>query len=113
LLAAVLFIVITGTFYGTLASRVPGLDTSSPEVRHDLAPLNPPRTNDAAAAAAARDASTDAFHLAMLVASGLLLAGAVVNWIGIREQRPAPRTAGATGDGDHEGEAAAGADMTP
>jgi EmrB/QacA subfamily drug resistance transporter len=113
LLAAVLFIVITRTFYGTLASRVPGLDTASPEVRGDLAPLNAPRTNDPAAAAAARDASTDAFHLAMLVASGLLLAGAVVNWIGIREQRPARRTAGATGAGDHAGESTAGADMTP
>jgi EmrB/QacA subfamily drug resistance transporter len=114
LLAALLFIVITGTFYGTLSSRVPGLDTASPEVRQALSPLNPPRTNDPGAAAAARDASTDAFHLAMLVGAGLLLAGAVVNWIGIRQQRPVRGTADATGAGEPGLDAAgAGADMTP
>jgi EmrB/QacA subfamily drug resistance transporter len=110
LLAAVLFIVITGSFYATLSSRIPGLDTGSPEVRHALSPLNPPRTNDPAAAAAARDASTDAFRLAMLVAAGLLVAGAVVNWFGIREQRPVRSAAGEPGAGKAAG---AGADMTP
>jgi hypothetical protein len=110
LLAAVLFIVITGTFYGTLASRVPGLDTGSTEVRQALSPLNPPRTNDPAAAAAARDASTDAFHLAMLVAAGLLAAGALVNWFGIRAQRPARQ---ATGERAAAEAAGVGSDMTP
>ncbi len=110
LLAAVLFIVITGSFYGTLANRVPGLDTSSPEVRQSLSPLNPPKTSDPAAASAARDASTDAFHLAMLVGAALLLAGAVVNWLGIREQRPASQAA----DDRRTAEAAGiGSDMTP
>jgi hypothetical protein len=33
---------------------------------------------------AAREASTDAFHLAMLVSAGLCLAGAGVNALGIR-----------------------------
>jgi EmrB/QacA subfamily drug resistance transporter len=110
LLAAILFVVITGSYYGTLASRVPGLDVTSPEIRHALSPLNPPRTDDPAAAAAARDASTDAFHLAMLVAAGLLLAGAVVNWIGIRQERSARQ---ATGDRRATKPAGAGSDMTP
>jgi hypothetical protein len=34
-----------------------------------------------------RTASTDAFHLAMLVGAALLLAGALVNAVGIRNQR--------------------------
>ena len=33
---------------------------------------------------AARGASTDAFHLAMLIAAALCAAGAVVNGVGIR-----------------------------
>jgi EmrB/QacA subfamily drug resistance transporter len=110
LLAAVLFIVITGSFYGTLGNRVPGLDTSSPEVRQSLSPLNPPRTSDPAAASAARDASNDAFHLAMLVGAALLLAGAVVNWLGIREQRPASQAAGDRRTAEAAG---IGSDMTP
>jgi EmrB/QacA subfamily drug resistance transporter len=110
LLAAILFIVITGSYYGTLASRVPGLDTSPTEVRHALSPLNPPKTNDPAAAAAAHDASTDAFHLAMLVAAGLLAAGALVNWFGIRAQLPARQ---ATGDREAAEPSAVGTDMTP
>ena len=35
-------------------------------------------------AAAAREASTDAFRLAMIVSAGLLLAGAAINGFGIR-----------------------------
>ncbi len=45
--------------------------------------------------APARDASTDAFHLAMLVAAGLLVAGALVN-LGIENapvQEPAESAA--------------------
>ena len=38
-------------------------------------------------AAAATEASTDAIHLAMLVSAGLLLAGAAVNAVGIRNER--------------------------
>jgi hypothetical protein len=37
---------------------------------------------------AVREASTDAFHLAMLVAAALLLAGAAINGFGIRNPRP-------------------------
>ncbi|TMD31339.1 MAG: MFS transporter [Chloroflexi bacterium] len=97
LLAAVLFIVISGSFYGMLASRVPGLDTSSPEVRRELSPLNPPRTSDPRAVAAAHDASTDAFRLAMIVAAGLLFAGSVVNFVGIRDRRDGSEAGAADG----------------
>src|SRR5438034_11052059 len=41
LVAAVVFVAITASFYGTLAARVPGLDASSQAVRHQVAPLNP------------------------------------------------------------------------
>ena len=44
--------------------------------------MNVPRSSDQAAQAA-RDQSTDAFHLAMFVGAGLLAAGALVNAVGI------------------------------
>lgn len=54
-------------------------------MRRQVQPLTstPPGT-DPALADAARRASTDAFHLAMLVSAGLLVAGAATNAIGIR-----------------------------
>jgi len=39
---------------------------------------------------AARESSTDSFHLAMYISAGLLLAGAAVNGLGIRNQKPEP-----------------------
>ncbi|MBI2774129.1 MAG: MFS transporter, partial [Chloroflexi bacterium] len=96
LLGAALFIAITLTFYAGLERRVPGLDTSQADVRQEIAPLNPPkfpsepstfppsigqRRNEVIMAS--RDASTDAFHLAMALGAGLLVAGAAVN-LGIR-----------------------------
>jgi EmrB/QacA subfamily drug resistance transporter len=86
LVAAAVFIVVSGAFYSTLAAAVPGTDPSSPELRAQFEPLNPP-PKDAAPelAAAAKVASTDAFHLAAAVAAGLMLAGAAVNAIGLRE----------------------------
>jgi hypothetical protein len=48
-----------------------------------------PEDTDPQLAQAAREASTDAFHLAMLVSAGLCLAGAAVNAVGIRN--PSPR----------------------
>jgi EmrB/QacA subfamily drug resistance transporter len=89
LLAAVIFIVISGTFYATLASKVPGIDPNSPAIRHDVQPLNPPMAGVAPAVMeASREASTDAFHLAALVGAGLLFAGCVVNGVGLSERRP-------------------------
>ncbi len=85
LAGALIFVAITASFYAGLAARVPGLDVSSSEVRGQIAPLNLPAEGvPADQAAAARDASTDAFHLAMLISAGLLLSGAVVNAVGIR-----------------------------
>jgi EmrB/QacA subfamily drug resistance transporter len=95
LVSAVLFIVITATFYPTLAAKVPGLDVDPPEFRAAVQPLTRPKTTtDPSVARAAREASTDAFHLAMLVAALLCAAGAVVNGAGIRNPAPgaAPRT---------------------
>ena len=91
LVSALLFIAITATFYPTLASLVPGLQVSDPSVREQVQPLtSPPEGIDPAVADAARRASTDAFHLAMLVSAGLLVAGATINAVGIRNPPRAP-----------------------
>ena len=56
-----------------------------PAVRAQVQPLTrPPADTDPVLMEAARQASTDAFHLAMLVSAGLLLAGATINAVGIR-----------------------------
>ncbi len=89
LIAAVLFIAITATFYPTLAGLVPGLEVDDPEVRERIQPLtSTPEGTDPAVADAARTASTDAFHLAMLVSAGLLVAGGAMNAVGIRNPPP-------------------------
>ena len=89
LATSVIFIAISTAFYANLADRLPGVDVTSPQVREQVSPLNPPR-NDApdALKAAALGASTDAFHLAMLIAALLCAAGAAVNWVGIRDPQP-------------------------
>ena len=88
LVSAVLFIVITATFYPTLATLA-GVDTDDPALREAVQPLTRPAEDvDPALAEAARTASTDAFHLAMLVSAGLLVAGAAINATGIRNPTP-------------------------
>ncbi len=85
LLSAVIFIVVSGAFYGTLADRVEGVDPASPELRAQVQPLNPPKAGTPPdIAAAARVASTDSFHVAALVCAVLLAGGGLVNWIGLR-----------------------------
>jgi len=89
LAGALIFVAITASFYSGLQARVPSLDVSDADVRRTISPLNvarapssaPPET--AGLIQAEREASTDAFHLAMLVAAGLLAAGAVTNAVGI------------------------------
>jgi EmrB/QacA subfamily drug resistance transporter len=82
LAGALIFVFLTANFYATLASRLPGVDVSSSSFRNQVSPLNTPP--DPSLVAVVRDASTSSFHLAMLVGAGLLLAGALVNAIGIR-----------------------------
>jgi EmrB/QacA subfamily drug resistance transporter len=85
LAGAFIFIAIAASFYHGIGSRVPGIDTSSPEFRRQVAPLDRP-TGDASPelVQAARESSTDAFHVSMLLAAGLLFLGAGINAVGIR-----------------------------
>jgi Flp pilus assembly pilin Flp len=95
LIGALVFIAISAAYYASLGSRA-GLDTSDPGVRHSFQPLNPPPVGVAPEhAAAANQASMDAFHLAMVICAGLLALGATVSWIGLRERRAALATTGA------------------
>ena len=84
LIGAVIFIAISATFYAVLG-ELTGLDASASEVRHGFPPLNPP-TVDATDAqlAAAREASVEAFHQAMLVSAALLGIGGAVSFFGLR-----------------------------
>jgi EmrB/QacA subfamily drug resistance transporter len=85
LVSAGIFIVITDRFYASLASRVPGLDPSSADLRAAVQPLNAPGAGvDAAVVEAARLASGQAFAATLLVVAGLLAGGAIVNWFGLR-----------------------------
>jgi EmrB/QacA subfamily drug resistance transporter len=96
LASAVLFIAITASFLPALAAAVPGFDTSTAG-QLGIVPLAPPPAGlPADLAAAIRAASTDAFHLAMVVAAALLALGAVVNLVGL--ERGAPENAADPGE---------------
>jgi hypothetical protein len=82
LAGALIFVFLTANFYGYLAPRLHGYDVSSATFRSDVSPLNLP--SDPHLVAIVREASTASFHLAMLVGAALLIAGAIVNAIGIR-----------------------------
>jgi EmrB/QacA subfamily drug resistance transporter len=82
LAGALIFVFLTANFYSYLASRLTGVDVSSSSFRIQVSPLNTP--TEAHLVAVVRDASTASFHLAMVIGAGLLLAGALVNAIGIR-----------------------------
>jgi Flp pilus assembly pilin Flp len=86
LIGALIFIVISATYYATLAATT-GLDTSSSEVRHAFQPLNPAPTGiPAEQVTAANQASMGAYHLAMLMCALLLVVGAATSWLGLRER---------------------------
>jgi hypothetical protein len=88
LLSAIIFIVVSGTFYATLAARVPGIDPVSPGIRELVQPINPPKPETPPEIReAARAASTDAFHVASIVCAVLLAGGAAVNFFGLRNER--------------------------
>jgi EmrB/QacA subfamily drug resistance transporter len=101
LAGALIFVFLTANFYATLASRLPGVDVNSNSFRSQVSPLNTPA--DPQLVAMVRDASTSSFRLAMLVGAGLLLVGALVNAIGIRNAE------GAKPDSASESVAQAGA----
>ena len=102
LAGALIFVAIASSFYSGLAQRVPGLDTSSQHVRESIAPLNRPDPADrfrlrgdgtvtgAKLDTPAKESSTQAFHLAMVIGAGLLAAGALVNAVGIKNPPRAP-----------------------
>lgn len=100
LAGAVVFIAITAAFYSGLQQRVDGLNIDDPTVRRTFAPLNAPAKQvPTAQAQAASDASTDAFHLAMLISALLCAGGAVANGVGIRNESTAAAVAEATPTG--------------
>jgi EmrB/QacA subfamily drug resistance transporter len=100
LAGSVIFVAITAAFYASLAARAPGLDVGDATVRATYAPLNRPVGDvpDELLRAAAL-ASTDAFHLAMVLAAALLVAGAAVNGVGIRDPSAAARAVDRSGPG--------------
>jgi len=84
LAGALIFIAVSATFFAALQTRMPEVDVSSSEVRDEVSPLNAPSsTADEEMVAASREASTDAFHVAMLISAGLCFGGALVNSLGI------------------------------
>ncbi len=85
LASAAIFILITDRFYTSLAGRVTGLDPLSAALRSAVEPLNAPSgLVDVAISEAARLASVESFQVTVLVVAGLLVAGALVGWIGLR-----------------------------
>jgi hypothetical protein len=95
LVTAVIFVAVASSFYASIARQVPTADVDAPAFRSEVAPLNEPSGDvSLQIREAARAASTDAFHLAMLVSAGLLLVGSAVNAFGIRNPSPEGRHAG-------------------
>ena len=78
---------LDGTIVNTALPKIgQQLPASSASVRSQFQPLNPPpATATPDQADAAKRASIEAFHLAMLVSAGLLVIGSAVSWIGLRE----------------------------
>ena len=86
LITAVIFVAVASSFYGSIAERVPGTAVDAASFRRDVAPLNEPSDDVSPEIRdAAREASADAFHLAMIVSSLLLFVGAAINAVGIRD----------------------------
>lgn len=84
LAGALLFILVSASFYATLESSL-GAGPGARQVSEQLTPLNaPPQGVPPGAAEAARDASTESFRLAMAGAALMCLLGAVVNAVGIK-----------------------------
>jgi MFS family permease len=93
LAGALILVFLTANFYSLLAAHLPGVDVNSVAFRASVSPLNPPL--DASLVAVAREASTQSFHVAMILGAVLLVAGALVNAVGIKNAaaRPAEQPA--------------------
>ncbi len=108
LLSALIFVVVSGSFYAALAGAVPGLNANDPVLRAQVQPLNPPAAGTPPeVATAAKHASVDALRLAAIVCAALLASGAVANGVGLRarpgemdEGAAAGAAAGAGGSAD-------------
>jgi EmrB/QacA subfamily drug resistance transporter len=86
LLGAIIFVAISATYYASLATKAPDLDTTAGNVRTAFQPLNQvPGSASADQVTAATQASIDAFHLSMLVVAALLAIGGLVSWYGLRD----------------------------
>src|SRR4029078_13546407 len=85
LVGAVLFIIVSATFYSSLGSQVTDLNTDDAAVRTTFPPLNHPTEQvPPHQAEAAPNASVDAFHVASIAAIILLIGGAAANQFGLR-----------------------------
>ena len=116
LAGAAIFIAITAVFYAQLAVSVPSLDVDNPEVRAQVAPLNPPADGVAPdVAAASGAASTDSFrwHVDLGRADGRRCAGQPAD-LGFRpgEQQPGGVIAGANQTPGAVGEGKTGAELS-
>jgi hypothetical protein len=83
LAGALIFVFITASFYGYVASHRADVNVNDPAFRKAVSPLNP--SGILGMGNLVRDASTASFHLAMIVGAALLILGAIVNAIGIQD----------------------------
>ena len=83
LAGALIFVFLTASFYSNIATRRTDINVNDPAFRKAVSPLNP--TSLLGMGGLARDASTAAFHLAMIIGAALLVIGAIVNAIGIQD----------------------------
>jgi len=105
---ALIFVAITASFYGGLAKDNLKVDTSSPKFRRAVAPLiKPPPGLDPALKIAVKKSSTGSFHLSMEIAAALLLVGAGVNALGIKNSDAMPSGKPSDPNGDEAVAAAA------
>ncbi len=84
LVFAIIFVAIVSSYYPALAAMLPGVDLTDPAVREAVRPFSADAGLQPAVADAAREAATGSFHLAMFVSAALLLVGAAINGVGIR-----------------------------
>ena len=89
LAGALIFVFITASFYGYIATRRTDINVNDPAFRKLVSPLNP--AGIPVMGNLVRDASTASFHLAMVVGAALLVVGAIVNAVGIQDPSRAPR----------------------